>query len=704
MEVASGVPTHAAVVAAARDGAVPVGVHLVGSVPLAGAAEVFERIAPVLGDRLRRIPDGESGPRADWILWQYPVFSSRPQLELGPSGEATYRGLPKLRVRPGGSLDDLELGSLGYAAAATSSYRDFAAAKADGLVPAHCRFQVALPTPLAPVSAFVSAEDQPRLEPIYELRLLAELDEILAAIPAKELAIQWDARFELGMLEGSIEAWFADVREGVLERLLRLGARVPAEVEVGFHLCCDRDAHDRLAGTDDLGDRSVEVANALAAGLARPLHFIHLPVPSGAIDGDCLRPLSALRLDPETELYLGLVDPGDNVEDTRRRIAAADEHLEAFGVATACGWGRGGAAGVDKLLELHRAVSRPLDEAINRGSSPRFHWPEGFERIPDRRWTTAEVREGSLSSGLGGRGPYENLDPAVEELASTLRDGDLLVDHCGGAATLLDRLRSRIPDREVGVLVADPSTRLLRIALQKYGDDPLVALRSLPFATAEGRLRSLDEVIGPELLARGADAICALSAIDLRADLTEIARSWTRALRPGGKVLISSPNLGNPRAAGEWVLDDTARVIGELAEGLVRGDARYERYLTVLEDDGRMDAHTSEREAVFPRSLPLGRYLDALERGGLRITEVREQTIGIDAGEWCELIRAEHAAVLGWVGGTERVDGREPAPTALADRLAIIDAATDAIFGGRSRLDACCTLITATRPGDPGPI
>ena len=61
----------------------PVGVHLVGSVPLGGAEEVFRRVAAVLGDRLRRIPDGETGPRSDWIGWQYPVFSSQPQFEPG---------------------------------------------------------------------------------------------------------------------------------------------------------------------------------------------------------------------------------------------------------------------------------------------------------------------------------------------------------------------------------------------------------------------------------------------------------------------------------------------------------------------------------------------------------------------------------------------------------------------------------------------
>ena len=62
------------------------GVHLVGSIPLADADQVFRRVTADLGDRLRRIPDGETGPRADWIIWQYPILSSRPEFEICPPG------------------------------------------------------------------------------------------------------------------------------------------------------------------------------------------------------------------------------------------------------------------------------------------------------------------------------------------------------------------------------------------------------------------------------------------------------------------------------------------------------------------------------------------------------------------------------------------------------------------------------------------
>jgi hypothetical protein len=46
--------------AAVCAGFVPLGVHLVGSVPLASAEDVFRTLGGALGDRLRRLPDGET--------------------------------------------------------------------------------------------------------------------------------------------------------------------------------------------------------------------------------------------------------------------------------------------------------------------------------------------------------------------------------------------------------------------------------------------------------------------------------------------------------------------------------------------------------------------------------------------------------------------------------------------------------------------
>src|SRR5256885_3780490 len=355
------------------------GAHLVGSVPLASAETVFETVAAHLGDRVRRIPDGETGPRSDWIVWQLPVFTSQPQLEVVPPAPVSWRPLPLVRLADGAAAERVRFEALGYAEAALASYRVFARLKRDGRVPAACRFQVCLPTPLAPIGAFVAAEHQAALEPPYEARLLEELALVLREAPHDQLAIQWDTNFEFAMLEGVFPVWFADVKGGILERLLRLARHVPADVELGYHFCYGDVQHRHFKEPADAG-RLVEIANALAASLGRPLNWIHLPVPRDRDDDRYYAPLADLRLRAETELYLGLVHHTDGVEGTQRRMAAARRFAGGFGVATECGWGRRPPATIPELLRIHHAVSAPLRPA--RAPPPPFRWPPRRARVP----------------------------------------------------------------------------------------------------------------------------------------------------------------------------------------------------------------------------------------------------------------------------------------------------------------------------------
>src|SRR4029077_3136320 len=94
-------------------------------------------------------------------------------------------------------------------------------------------------------------EHQAAIEPIYEARVLEEVGEILAAVPHDQLALQWDTRLEFAMLEGITSGWFGEVRAGVLERLLRLSRNVPADVELGFHLCYGDDYRTHLTHPAD---------------------------------------------------------------------------------------------------------------------------------------------------------------------------------------------------------------------------------------------------------------------------------------------------------------------------------------------------------------------------------------------------------------------------------------------------------------------
>lgn len=334
-----------------------VGALLVGSIPLADAEAVFRFASEHLGRHLKRMPDGETGARINWTQWQQSVFSAVPAL-ASEIFDAGYIKRPKFRLKTGATVGDVKFPPLGYAAAAEASYGAFKALKKAGEIPPGMKFQVCLPTPIAPTTIFVFPEDQLKLEPLYEAAMLAELDAIVAAIPAADLAIQWDTAIEFAILEGVLPHAFEKPEADMVSRLVRLGNHVPSGVELGFHLCYGDSGGRHFKEPEDTS-KLVSVANGIVRGLTRPLDWLHLPVPKERADEKYYEALAGLKLQPGTELYLGLVHTTDGVEGTQKRIAAARKYAAFFGVATECGCGRRKPETLAELMRVHRMVSEP---------------------------------------------------------------------------------------------------------------------------------------------------------------------------------------------------------------------------------------------------------------------------------------------------------------------------------------------------------
>jgi len=167
--------------------------HFNGSVNLSDAESVMREIAARVPSGLRRIPDGETGDRGNWIVFQLQKFLQLPWLVPdGPVGEADgeYEQLPELRLAEGVDPGSVIWPDIGYAEAYLESYRVFAGLRADGVIPAGVRFQVEYPTPLASIGGYIVPEQQQVLLGSYERAMFADLDRLLAAIPPGEVAVQ----------------------------------------------------------------------------------------------------------------------------------------------------------------------------------------------------------------------------------------------------------------------------------------------------------------------------------------------------------------------------------------------------------------------------------------------------------------------------------------------------------------------------------
>ena len=342
-------------------------VHFNGSVNLGDAESVMLEIVSRVPSGLRRIPDGETGDRGTWILFQLQKFMQLPWLvpdrPLAADGE--YEQLPRLRPADGADPAQVTWPDIGYADAYLESYRVFARLRADGVIPAGIRFQVEYPTPLASISAYIVPEQQQALLGSYERAMFADLARLLAVIPPADLAVQWDVAVEFSVLEEAFAPGGAQAFDTIIAALARCVDQVPGGIPAGLHLCYGDYGHQHFMQPVSLA-LQVRVVNAVTAATRRPVSFVSFTVPQYQREESYFAPLAGLTAGPDTELNFALVPyhPAEQAAGTTgEQVRLIDAALTAspggrrdWGVCTECGMGRVDRDDVPALLDLHREI------------------------------------------------------------------------------------------------------------------------------------------------------------------------------------------------------------------------------------------------------------------------------------------------------------------------------------------------------------
>ena len=251
--------------------------------------------------------------------------------------------------------------NLFYADIAIQSYQDFASLKAQGKIPAHCRFQVDLVPAHSVIWLFLQDNLHRAFDPIYNDALRREIDKIVEAIPHDQLAIQFDvASAVFARLQRNEPNAYGRNKSEMLDTfgaiLGKLADHVPPDVELLFHFCYGDSNHRHVVEPIDMGDM-VDLANQLAGGIRRSIELVHMPVPRDRSDEAYFEPLTWLKLKPGTQLCLGLVHHTDGIAGTRRRLATAEKYVKNFSIATECGFGRRPRDTISELLAIHAAAA-----------------------------------------------------------------------------------------------------------------------------------------------------------------------------------------------------------------------------------------------------------------------------------------------------------------------------------------------------------
>lgn len=337
--------------------------HLIGSVPLDTSEQVFRRLAAELGPFLSRMPDGETGERSRWVYFQRQMLIGHPAMEIDPTvppykfiqwDGKVIREIEQVRFKPGVDPDTVVF-ETGYDKAALASWDVFRRLRDGGVIGRNVRFQVCLSTPMASGYLYVSQPAREAYLAVYERALKAALSNILRAIPADDLSIQWDVCQEVLVFEDYFTDRPAHYRQQIFDLLGRLGDAVPADVELGYHLCYGSPRDEHLVQPRD-ADVLVEMMNGIASAIRRQIDFFHIPVPKGRTDEAYYAPLGGWRRPAGTRLYLGLLHHDDDAGD-RTRIAVARRFIDDFGLSAECGWGRTEPGRLPGLLRGHRVAA-----------------------------------------------------------------------------------------------------------------------------------------------------------------------------------------------------------------------------------------------------------------------------------------------------------------------------------------------------------
>jgi hypothetical protein len=310
-----------------------------------------------------RIPDGETGIRKTWIRFLQDVLANHPSIELAKDEPPfqfrqwdgkVVREIPRLRVKPGATVDAAPFRTR-YADMAIESWAVFDRLQKQGVIPAGVKFQVCIPTPIAPTYNNMMPADRPKILPALTEHFIGEVAKIARTLPNERVAIQWDVCQEVLAWEGYYERGPVDFRTETIGVLTRIGDAVPAGIDLGYHLCYGSPADEHMVLPKDSGIM-VEMTNVIAAGVRRPIQFFHMPVMKNRSDDAYFAPMKNLKLGPQSELYLGLIHH-DDATGNAARLATARRYVRVDGVGTECGMARGDPARLPALLAAHAATA-----------------------------------------------------------------------------------------------------------------------------------------------------------------------------------------------------------------------------------------------------------------------------------------------------------------------------------------------------------
>ncbi|MBS3105343.1 methyltransferase domain-containing protein [Candidatus Woesearchaeota archaeon] len=256
------------------------------------------------------------------------------------------------------------------------------------------------------------------------------------------------------------------------------------------------------------------------------------------------------------------------------------------------------------------------------------------------------------------------LKDILYELAAIVRpkikNGDIVVDFGAGTGTSSILLLKHLK-QSISLWLVDNSQSWLGKAYELLHGFPNVDYFILE--KKGNAYATLAETIG----SGAADHVISANTIHLIADVGDVFSGISLALKKGGTFTFQTGNfLREKRPEGALMIDDTVKIVHDIALDIVRTDPKFAIYRKSL--DKRIATEESQRRFVFPDPRPIEFYLDALKTSGFKYDAPIYIPVKVRYDDWLNFLRVKRlqAGILPEVGG------KEPSPQEEEDRDALI--------------------------------
>ena len=190
-------------------------------------------------------------------------------------------------------------------------------------------------------------------------------------------------------------------------------------------------------------------------------------------------------------------------------------------------------------------------------------------------------------------------------------------------------------------------------------------------------------------------AIVSTNAIHLYDEIDETLKSWNNVLSKSGKIFFFFLNIRNPEAKESWIIDETVEHINKSSINIIKSNNSFKSLKIFLSNKKHMSKYKVLREKYFLPVKDLKFYTKSLQKNGFKISNIDWLPINAKVDEWFDFLSVYHEGVLGWVGGTEKIENKKINPKFISLRKNLIRLALDDIFKDKNNFQAAWTYITA---------